>query len=71
MSGKSFAALKQQLREAEEQLAFYKGLVGSFSTGELPDEGPISLQHHIFAQWGRRRLDEQRGVPMLLRGEVG
>lgn len=51
-------------------LEYYKSLVGSFSTGEVPQEG-CSLQHFIFAQWGRKRLESIQGVPALLRGEVG
>lgn len=70
MSKTSFAALKQQLRDAQEQLTYYKSLVGAFSTGEVPQEG-ASLQHFIFAQAGRKRLEALHGVPMLLRGEVG
>ena len=69
MSKTSFAALKQQLRDAETQLSYYKSLVGAFSTGEVPTEG-ASLQHFIFAQWGRKRLAELQHVPVLLRGEV-
>lgn len=69
MSKTSFAALKQQLQDAETQLAYYKSLVGSFSTGQVPSEG-ASLQHFIFAQWGRKRLTELQHVPVLLRGEV-
>jgi hypothetical protein len=69
VSKTSFAALKQQLRETQTQLDYYKGLVGAFSTGEVPSEG-ASLQHFIFAQWGRKRQAELQHVPVLLRGEV-
>lgn len=69
MSKTSFAALKQQLRDTQEQLAYYQSLVGAFSTGEVP-AGKVSLQHFIFAQWGRKRQAELQHVPVLLRGEL-
>lgn len=69
MSKTSFASLKQRLRDAEQERDYYKSLVGAFRDGMVPSEG-ASLQHFIFAQWGRRRLAEQKGVPSLLRGEI-
>lgn len=70
MSKNTFSALKQQLREAELERDYYKSLVGAFANGMPPEEGAC-LQHFIFAQWGRKRLEELKGVPTLLRGEVG
>lgn len=70
MTKPSFSTLKQQLREAEQQLDYYRSLVGAFSTGEVPVVG-ASLQHFIYAQWGRKRLESLQAVPILLRGEVG
>jgi len=29
------------------------------------------LQHFIFAQWGRKRIEEQRALPALLKGAEG
>lgn len=69
MSGKSFATLKQELREAVAERDYYKSLVGAFAEGMVPETG-ASLQHFIFAQWGRKRIAELKGVPVLLRGEV-
>lgn len=69
MSNKSFATLRQQLREAEIERDYYKSLVGAFSEGQVP-AGSVSLQHLIFAQWGRRRQEELKSIPVLLRGEV-
>ena len=69
MAGTKFADLKQRLRDAEEQLDYYRSLVGAFRDGVVPVEG-ASLQHHIFAKAGRKRLAELQGVPSLLRGDI-
>lgn len=66
MSKTSFAALKQRVRDAEAERDYYKSLVGAFMEGRAPSEGN-SLQHMIFAQWGRRRQAEMAKTPALLR----
>lgn len=69
MKSVSCAQLRQKLRDAEAERDYYLGLVGAFRDGQVPDVG-ASLQHFIFAQWGRKRLAELKGVPALLRGKV-
>lgn len=69
MSKERLAKLQQQLSDTQAQLDYYRSLVGAFSTGQVPSEG-VSLQHFIFAKWGRKRLEELQHVPALLRGEV-
>lgn len=59
------ATLKQRVLNAEAELAFYKSLVGAFFTGDVPDGA--ALQHFILAQWGRKRLEEQKDLPSLLK----
>ena len=61
--------LKARLLEAEAERDYLGSLVASFMTGEVPRKA--SLQHFILAQWGRKRLDEQRAMPALLRGNEG
>lgn len=65
MKSKSLAALQRKLADTEEQLRFYKSLVGAFYEGEV--QGCASMQHFIFAKWGRKRLEELKQVPALLR----
>lgn len=60
--------LAEQLDDALIQLAYYKGLVGAFYEGVAPIEG-ASLQHHIFAKYGRKRLEDLQQTPALLRSD--
>lgn len=59
------ATLKQRLKEAEAERDYYMSLVGAFFTGEVPKQA--ALQHFILAKWGRRRLEEQKELPALLK----
>lgn len=61
----SVTDLKSRLVAAEAERDYLASLVGSFLTGEVPRQA--SLQHFIFAQWGRKRLEEQKGLAALLR----
>lgn len=61
----SVIALKEKLVAARAERDYYASLVEAFLTGEVPSRA--SLQHFIFAQWGRKRLEEQRTVPALLK----
>ncbi len=63
----TFRELKDRLKEVEAERNYYESLVLSFLDGTTPEEGN-SLTHVIFAQWGRKRLQELRGTPALLRG---
>ena len=63
----TFRELKDRLKEVEAEKAYYESLVLSFLDGCTPEEGN-SLTHVIFAQWGRRRLQERNSTPALLRG---
>lgn len=49
-------SLKQRVLEAEEERDYYRSLCEAFLLGQVQGKG--SLQHHIFAQWGRKRLEE-------------
>lgn len=59
--------LKQRVLQAEAERDHYISLVDSFFSGELP-ENP-SLRHMLMAQWGRKRLEQMRTTPALLRSE--
>lgn len=59
------AKLKLLLKEAEAERDYYKSLVGAFFTGEVPEQA--ALQHFIIAKWGRKRLEEQKNLPALLK----
>lgn len=69
MSTSSYATLKLKLRETEVERDYYKSLVGAFMEGQAPTTGN-SLQHMIFAQWGRKRIAEMAKTPTLLRGSA-
>jgi len=56
--------LQQSLDEATKERDYYASLVCAFLTGEVPVRA--SLQHHIFAQWGRKRLRDTQPVPAIL-----
>jgi hypothetical protein len=53
-----------QLKALEKELIYLRSLVLCFETGELPHNS--SLTHAIYAQWGRRRLEEKKKKPALL-----
>lgn len=56
-----------RVRRLKEERDYYKSLVGSFMEGRVPDGVVPSLQHHIMAQWGRKRLETNRVTAALLR----
>ncbi len=62
------SALKQRVVDAEAKVAYLNSLVESFFTGDVPDTG-ASLTHMLLAKWGRKRLEELRQQPALLRTE--
>lgn len=61
----SAARLKERLLQAEAERDYYRSLVESFFSGEVPEVGN-SRQHIIIAQWGRKRLEAMRAKPALL-----
>lgn len=61
------ATLKERVTEAEAERDYYQSLVASFFTGDVPDGA--SFEHFILAKWGRRRLEENKKQPVLLRSE--
>ena len=64
MAKTTIAEWKQRVMDAEEGAAYLGSLVEAFMTGELPNNA--SLQHHVMAQWGRKRLESMRKTPALL-----
>lgn len=60
----SIAELKRQLEEALDERNYFKSLVESFDTGNIPRRA--TLKHAIMATWGRKRLEERRRKPALL-----
>ncbi len=67
MSKATIGSVQRELNDTREQLKFYQSLVGAFWEGRMP-EGTSSLQHNIFASWGRKRLEALKDIPVLLRG---
>jgi hypothetical protein len=61
----NIAQLKERVQEAEAERDYYRSLVEAFDTGEV-DPHYSSLKHMIFAQWGRKRLEERKSKPALL-----
>lgn len=61
-------SLKQRVLDAERSAAHLSSLLDSFFTGDVPDTG-ASLTHMLLAKWGRKRLEELRQQPALLRAE--
>lgn len=61
------ADLKERVLVAEAQRDFLQSLVDSFFTGDVPDNA--SLEHLILAKHGRRRLEELKAQPILLRSD--
>lgn len=61
----SVARLKQRVIDAEQQAEHYKSLLDTFFTGDIPDNA--TFDHLIIAKWGRKRLEEQKSQPALLR----
>lgn len=59
------AALKSRALRAEAERDFLQSLIDSFFTGDVPESA--SLEHLILAKWGRKRIEEQRSQPALLR----
>ena len=60
--------LKERLIDAEAERDYLLSLVETFETGELP-AGGADFRHFIFAKWGRKRQDEMKKQPTLLRSE--
>lgn len=59
------AKLKERVIRAEEAAEYYKSIVDAFFTGDVPDEA--TLDHLIVAKWGRKRLEDLKAQPVLLR----
>lgn len=66
MSGYTNSELIRMLLDAEQERDYFASLVGAFLEGVVPAEG-ASLQHHLFAKWGRKRLEELKVQPAILR----
>lgn len=62
--------LKERLAQVTAERDYLASLVEAFREGRPPRTG-ASLQHFIFARWGRKRLEEQQATPALLRGVDG
>jgi len=58
--------LKARALEAEAERDYYRSLVETFFSGDVPDEGS-SLNHLILAKYGRKRLEALSKQPALLR----
>lgn len=58
--------LKQRVLEAEQERDYYRSLVETFFSGDVPEEGS-SLNHLILAKYGRKRLETLAKQPSLLR----
>lgn len=64
----SVAELKHQLEAALDERDYFKSLVESFFTGNVPRRA--TLNHVIMAKWGRVRLEDKRRKPALLDKEI-
>jgi hypothetical protein len=60
----SVASLKQRVVAAESDRDYYKSLVDTFFSGDVP--AGCTFNHLIMAKWGRLRLAEKAKVPALL-----
>lgn len=58
----NIAALKQRALNAELERDYYRSLLETFFDGEVPEFASL-----VLAKWGRKRLEEQRSQPALLR----
>lgn len=58
------AKLKQRVLDAEAERDYYRSLVESFFTGDVPDGA--SPEHLILAKWGRARHEAKRTTAALL-----
>ncbi len=56
-----------EVRRLKEERDYYKSLVGAFMEGRIPEDVVPSLQHHLLAQWGRKRLEYNKATAALLR----
>lgn len=61
----SIADFKRRAVEAESRAEHLHSLLESFFTGDIPVNG--SIDHHILGKWGRKRLEEMKSQPSLLR----
>lgn len=61
------AKLKERVLEAEAERDYYRSLVETFETGDIPDQA--SFQHLVMATWGRKRLEEKKKRPALLQSD--
>jgi len=59
------AKLKQRVVDAEQMAEHYRSLLETFFTGDIPDNA--TFDHLILAKWGRKRLEDQKSQPSLLR----
>jgi len=64
MSG-NIASIKKRMVDAEARVAYLESLLDSFFTGDVPDN--TTLEHMILAKYGRKRLEELKAQPAILR----
>lgn len=63
------AQLKERVLVAEEQVRLLQSMLGSFWTGDIPEQA--TLDHMVLAKWGRKRLEEKSKQPALLAPKQG
>lgn len=61
------AELKTRVLAAEAERDFYRSLVETFFTGDIPDGA--CLDHLVLAKYGRMRLQSLSKQPALLRSD--
>jgi hypothetical protein len=62
---KGVAHLKERVLQAEAERDHLQSLLDTFFSGDIPESA--SMQHFILAKWGRKRLEEMRKKPAILR----